>query len=396
MKKNVFSLIATGVFLFSNGAMAADVVSSTSINNTNLSWRITEQGELIVSGTGNIPDYSDVADGSERSSNAPWSAYRKQVTKVTIEQGVTKIGQSAFRGFSQLTEVNISEGVTDVKKHAFEDAKALTSISFPTTIKTIGEGAFSRAENLKNIDFGGATGTKLGNKSFAYNYALQTLTIPDTVTEIGGNTFVNATGLQKLVIGDGVTKIGSKAFSIDNQYNDTNPYKAYESQLKDVTFGKNITSIGSDSFKGAPLETITIDSEGTAANYAAILTFLQGRTENLTLNCLGGDTCASKMAAAISNSDACKNDSSSSTCTALQSKITGMLDRGTSVPRASDVTPEETPETPQASQTGTGGEGMDVSQTGNSLERSDRRIYTVMQASRVAHDGENTVKIRYR
>lgn len=448
MRKLFLMLAVSGAFFVSNAAMAGDIVSTTAIN-TNLSWRITEQGELIVEGSGGIPTYTKTGDGS----NAPWHAYQSQIKKVTISENITSIGNYAFRGLTQsesvslpstltsigqtafenntnlksatipnmvssmgkyafkdatnltsltigsglttipeeafygassLVNLTINEGITNIDKHAFENATSLKTLKLPDSLHSIGEGVFSRATSLTSIDFGGVT--EIGNKSFAYNFALTSLTIPDTVQTIGDGTFVNATGLKELVLGDGLTSLGKSSFSLDDTYNTSGT--PYASQLEKITIGKNLVSIGSGCFTGAPIKEVTIDALGSAANYDAILGLLKNWSADIKVNCLGGDTCSAKMEDAINRSSACKNPTSS-TCTNLKNKLAGMLANG-------EVNVSKTPAVDQ-SETQTGGMGGGSTEASdNIIVRRDRRIYTVAEATRVARKGGNTVKIRYR
>ena len=218
---------------------------------------------------------------------------------------------------------------------------------------------------MKNIDFGGVE--EIGNKSFAYNFSLEKLVIPDTVTKIGDGTFVNATSLKELVIGDGVTSIGKESFSINNQMHNTN----YSSVLEKLTIGKNVTSIGDNCFKSAPLTEITIDADGSEANYKGIAAFLKNLSGDIKLNCLGGDTCSTKMAAAI--------ESLGNLTNAQKNKIAAMLANGTNLPRSSQMADTN--------------EGTSFNRSNET--RADKRIYTVSEANAVAGK-RNRVMVRYR
>ena len=284
------------------------------------------------------------------------------IQTLTIPNSVTSMGEGAFKGLSSLTDLTIGSGLTTIAVHAFENATSLETLVLPSTVKKIEEGAFSRAESLKNIDFGGVE--EIGNKSFAYNFSLEKLVIPDTVKKIGDGTFVNATSLKELVIGDGVTSIGKEAFSINNSMHNT----SYVSVLEKLTIGKNVTSIGDNCFKDAPLTEITIDADGSEANYRAIAEFLKNRNANIKVNCLGGDSCSTKMAEAMANISGLSNDQ--------KMKISSMLANGKSVPRQVETAENSV---------------LDRSHEA----RVDKRIYTVQEANAVAGN-KNRVMIRYR
>ena len=69
-------------------ALEAGVVASGTCGE-NLSWVLTEDGVLRISGNGAMPDYST-------SSVAPWYSKRTKITSVVVEPGVTNVGDYAF------------------------------------------------------------------------------------------------------------------------------------------------------------------------------------------------------------------------------------------------------------------------------------------------------------
>ena len=62
---------------------------------TNLTWSI-DGNVLTISGSGPMNDY-------RKASDQPWYKYRKPVTKVVVNSGVTTIGENAFRGMDMMT-----------------------------------------------------------------------------------------------------------------------------------------------------------------------------------------------------------------------------------------------------------------------------------------------------
>ena len=55
----------------------------------NLTWTLTYDGVLTISGTGEMTDYPNFAD-------VPWNAYREKILSVVMEPGVTSVGGYAF------------------------------------------------------------------------------------------------------------------------------------------------------------------------------------------------------------------------------------------------------------------------------------------------------------
>ena len=65
------------------------------------------------------------------------------MTDITIPDGVTSIGDSAFDGCSALTEISIPGTVSSIGDSAFYGCSALTEISIPGTVSSIGDSVFS-------------------------------------------------------------------------------------------------------------------------------------------------------------------------------------------------------------------------------------------------------------
>lgn len=127
-----------------------------------LTWTLTEDGVLTITGEGPMPDYRD----GGTSETPPWYPHVNRISSLTIGEGVTRIGDYAFMLCSFVTEVVIPESVT-----------------------SMGDWAFS-----------GCTG-------------LQEAYIGDGVTEIAAKAFAECTALKTVVIGKSIQRIGDQAFN---------------------------------------------------------------------------------------------------------------------------------------------------------------------------------------
>ena len=112
----------------------------------------------------------------------------RNLTSVTIPEGVISIGRNAFSNCTSLTSVTMSEGVTSIEYEAFCGCSKLASITLPDGLVYIGDYAF-RYCPLTSITLPN-TVTSIGALSFA-NCSLSSITIPTSVETIGNSAFDN-------------------------------------------------------------------------------------------------------------------------------------------------------------------------------------------------------------
>ena len=75
----------------------------------------------------------------------------KNLTSLTIPNGVTSIGERAFHGCSSLTSVTILNGVTSIGGAAFYGCSGLTSVTIPNGVTSIGGSAFWGCSGLTSV-----------------------------------------------------------------------------------------------------------------------------------------------------------------------------------------------------------------------------------------------------
>ena len=67
---------------------------------------------------------------------------------ITIPEGVTKIGDRAFRGCAGLSSITIPAGVTAIGRQAFSGCAGLERIIFPSSVEEIADDAFENCPKL--------------------------------------------------------------------------------------------------------------------------------------------------------------------------------------------------------------------------------------------------------
>ncbi len=178
----------------------------------NLSWKLYTDGELVISGTGEMTNWTS-------SSKAPWYSKSSLIKSVTLSDGVTSIGSYAFYYCNNLTSLTIPDSVTRIGDYAFYYCNNLASVKFGNGIKQIGESAFLetalykdssnwendvlyidncliKAQSTVSGEYQIKDGTKvIADKAFYNCSELTAVTIPDSVTSIGNYAFYNCYSL---------------------------------------------------------------------------------------------------------------------------------------------------------------------------------------------------------
>ena len=76
--------------------------------------------------------------------------YRKEpgVTEVVIPDGVTRIGDGAFRDCENLSSIRIPAGVTCIEEYTFHCCMNLTDVVIPEGVTSVGKLAFACCHEL--------------------------------------------------------------------------------------------------------------------------------------------------------------------------------------------------------------------------------------------------------
>lgn len=164
-------------------------------------WTLFDTGLLYIYCVGNMPspEWNDKRDYiksiiiSDSVTNIPDMAFldithQWRLSSVTIGNGVTTIGTSAFDGCMFLTSVTIPDSVTTIGIYAFFDCRRLTDVVIPNSVISIGAGAFQQCMALTSIAIPNGV-TTIKNSTFCHCDNLINITIPVSVTEIENDAF---------------------------------------------------------------------------------------------------------------------------------------------------------------------------------------------------------------
>lgn len=138
---------AAAVSAFAEGTSTNTAVTTTTVNENaptsgdcgveghkeEVKWAFNRTtGVLRISGTGAMADYEGVSDtdGGTENDLRPWKPYLNQITEVHIEEGVTAIGNSAFRGMKALKKANIPASIQHLGDYIFRADSELTEVEW--------------------------------------------------------------------------------------------------------------------------------------------------------------------------------------------------------------------------------------------------------------------------
>ena len=168
----LLTLLVVAAAMLPKAAVAtADAVGGA--NGDNITWELSDDGVLTISGSGPMADYSARIQ--------PWWNDRERIREVKIADGVTSVGSMAFNNCTNLK-----------------------SMTIPNSVKSIGTAAFAFCGNLSNADFGSVESIE---HSAFFRCNLASVTIPDSVTKIGSEVFASCDSLEHVFVDNSEAKV---------------------------------------------------------------------------------------------------------------------------------------------------------------------------------------------
>lgn len=213
------------------------------------------------------------------------------LSSVSLGTSITTIGEAAFYDCSKLTSISLPNSVTTIESAAFCGCSQLTTITIPIAVtkmestfvncdnlkeivwnaKNCQDGSFMVGNNIQNIIFGDSVEI-IPSYFFEDRTQLTTIKLPESVKKIGNSAFQGCTNLDSITIGKSVTEIGTDAFKscsnlktltinspqiAEKTYTQNdNLSKLFGYQIKKVTLGNDVTSIGDWAFFDCALNSV--------------------------------------------------------------------------------------------------------------------------------------------
>ena len=192
-------------------ALAPTVVASGKCGHSDnvggessVTWSLSEDGVLTISGTGAMDNYF-------LETYTPWYKYNNKIKSIVIENGVTSVGNYAFRFCTTATAVTIANSVEKIGDYAFENDYNIVGLTLSNKLTSVGTHAFSSCSKITSLDLP-ETLTTTGHYAFSGCKALTSLTIPGSLKTIDGYAFASCSGLTEVTISNGVKSIQAGAF----------------------------------------------------------------------------------------------------------------------------------------------------------------------------------------
>ena len=207
----------------------------------------------------------------------------ENLTSVVVSDGITAVGSTAFKGCTNLNTVTFPSTVTEISSSTFENCENLTTFNTSAEIDKVEVAAFAKTRLasvslpaasiiehhayadmpvLSELVLGSNTSLVIKERAFASNPVLETITLGDGVSVVENHAFEGCSNLKSLTIGKDLKSIGTKAFmeaSVSSlEFNTDVPLEIGESAfasnqaLTDLIIGKNVSLIGKNAFADCP------------------------------------------------------------------------------------------------------------------------------------------------
>lgn len=175
-------------------------------------------GEYVFSGT-KLPDCNKgvyhVSNNIFYDKTHCYSVQNKEsdCKRLVIPEGITWIGEEAFKNWRALEEVVLPESLKKLEYYSFEGCKNLKKINFPEGLEQICGGAFKDCISLEEIEFGSKL-VDFGSNAFRSCENLLKADLSKITAEIKlrGNIFYGCKKLKSIYIPDNCATVYANVF----------------------------------------------------------------------------------------------------------------------------------------------------------------------------------------
>lgn len=309
----IFMTVVLMAVCFMFGASAKTVVEQGSCGEygDNVTYVIYDDGEMVISGTGDMEDYE-----SSWSGNGAFE--RKNLKSVVVEEGITYVGNYTFNNCETITsitlpdsirslgfyafqntgyqniesnwedgilyigkhlidsdysfsgECRIKDGTRTISTYAFSNCKNLTSVKIPDSVISVGYRAFDNSGYYNNRANWDGKALYIDDCLVAVDSSLSgEFKVKDGTRVIAGNIFYDCKNLTSVIFPDSVEYIGREAFTFCDK-------------LTNVTLGNGLKYIGAQTFSGCDGLTGSMVIPDSV-EYIGDAAFMFGKFTNITI-----------------------------------------------------------------------------------------------------------------
>lgn len=270
----ILLLLGLTISPLSNTKSYAESINKSGKCGDSISWTLTGPEDsltLMLSGFGSMENFYE----------APWDQWSHSIKKIVLSDGITTIGNNAFKNTditliqlpstlksigntsffnTLLIDIDLPNSLESIGSWAFGNCKSLNTIVVPDTVSFIDEDAFVDCTNLTKA----ILPTNLENISygiFSDCEKLSEVIMPKNLKRIEKRAFYNCAWLSKLEIPDSVEEIGQTAFegcksletiSLPSKLKEvaSSTFEGCEKLGPSVLIPQNVENVESDAFNG--------------------------------------------------------------------------------------------------------------------------------------------------
>lgn len=175
-----------------------------------VSWALSVDGILTISGSGAMEDYSAGA--------APWSQYTGDIVEAIVKPGVTHIGDYVFSGCHMLKKLVLDNSVTSIGGYILDGCSSIEAVTIPfigasrdaagTEDAVLGH-LFGIA-STGTIQYFSQSETSLSGYRYAIPDTLSRVTVTDA-SQIPFGAFCNCSNLKEITLNEGIKTVAGYA-----------------------------------------------------------------------------------------------------------------------------------------------------------------------------------------
>ena len=168
-------------------------------DGTHITWTLTSDSTLTLSGTGAVADF---AYGAQ-----PWQTYLTTIRTAVVGEGVTRIGDYFLYGCPSLDSITLPEGLTGVGDEFLNGCAALDSITLPDGLASTGGFFLNGCKSLTSLTL--PEGLESVGQGFLYACTgLTSITLPEGLASVGNYFLYACKGLTSVTLPDGLESAG--------------------------------------------------------------------------------------------------------------------------------------------------------------------------------------------